>query len=150
MRKMLRAVTIISVSPKMNIIAANVAPTRNCTRCDRTGPIEAFPLRSKNSDRRHFWCCECFNAYRRQRRRMKRQSDVRGFANRLSHITRDEQAVVDLACRALKRFDGIPGLLAELKQLNDDARQAGDLRTAQQGLMAILNLSMAAGRLHER
>jgi hypothetical protein len=65
----------------------------------------------------------------------------------LAQITRDERRVRELATRAIRRFGGVSGLLTEMKQLTDHARQTGDLRTAQQGLTAILNLSMAAARL---
>jgi hypothetical protein len=88
--------------------------------------------------------------YRRRWRKAKRQADVRGFASRLAQVTRDEQAVVALATRAIARFGGVSGLLSEMKQLTDHARQTGDLATAQRALTAVLNLTMAVGRLeHE-
>src|SRR5688572_13627883 len=112
-------------------------PVLLCVICCERKPLDQFRRRKRDSDRRHYECQACANAYMREWRAERRRERLNSALVDLHRYRESLGQVEHLAAVVIAMFHGAAGFAAEYANAFDAARDAGDHKATLRYLLGL-------------
>lgn len=125
-------------------------PVVFCGVCLDWKPLDQFRRRHKGSERRHYECRDCANAYMREWRKQQRRKKFDDAIAQLHRYRESPGQLEYLAAVVLAAFNGAAGFAAEYGRALDAALAAGDHRAVQRYVFGLMDFAYVAERAKTR
>jgi hypothetical protein len=125
-------------------------PVYLCVSCQERKPLDQFRRRKRDSDRRHYQCQACANAYMRDWRAERRRERLNSALVDLHRYRESPGQVEHLAAVVIAMFHGAAGFAAEYASAFDAARDAGDHKAVARYLLGLADFLWVAEQAQAR